>query len=58
MDFAQNYWGQHDIILKNEILTEQGSDTIHDVIPMKYQKYPSNTLLKHVNVLVKVNKSP
>ena len=30
---------------------------IHANIPMKYQKYPSTTILKHVNVLPKVNKS-
>ena len=40
------------------MLTKRGSDTIHDVIPTKYQKYPSNTILKHVNVLAKVNKLP
>ena len=30
---------------------------IHAVILTKYQKYPSTTILKHVNVLAKVNKS-
>ena len=56
MDFTQNYWGQRDIINKAKILTKQVSDTIHDVIPTKYQKYPSNTILKYANVLAKVNK--
>ena len=31
---------------------------IHAKIPTKYQKYPSNTILKHANVLDKVNKLP
>ena len=31
---------------------------MHAVIPTKYQKYPSTTILKHMNVLAKVNKSP
>ena len=31
---------------------------IHAVIPKKYQKYPSTAILKHANVLTKVNKSP
>ena len=39
-------------------LTKLGSDTINDVIPKKYQKHSSNTILKHANVLAKVNKSP
>ena len=29
---------------------------IYTVIPMKYSKYPSNTTLKHANVLEKANK--
>ena len=31
---------------------------IHDVIPTKYQKYFSTTILEHANFLAKVNKSP
>ena len=31
---------------------------IHDVIPTKYQKYFSTTILEHAKVLAKVNKSP
>ena len=40
------------------ILTKLGADTIYTVLPMKYQKYPSTTILKHANVLDKVNKLP
>ena len=40
------------------MLTKRGSDTIHDIIPTKYQKYPSTTILKLANVLAKVNKPP
>ena len=58
MIFTQNYWGQCDIISKIVILTKQGTDTIHAIIPMKYHKCLSTTILKHVNVLAKVNKSP
>ena len=58
MEFTQNYWGQRHIITKTKIWTKQGSDKIHDVIPTKYQKYPSNKILKHDNVLAKVNKLP
>ena len=43
---------------KTKILTKQGSDTIHDIITKKYRKYPSNKILKHANVLSKVNKLP
>ena len=32
-------------------------DTMHTAIPTKYQKYPSITILKHTNVLTKLNKS-
>ena len=31
---------------------------IHHVIPTKYQKYFSTTILEHANFLAKVNKSP
>ena len=54
----ENYWGQRDIINKIIILTKSRTDTIHAVIPMKYRKYPSTTILKHANVLAEVNKSP
>ena len=53
-----NDWGQRDITNKTKILIKRGSDKTHDVIPKKYKKYPSNTILKHANVLAKVNKSP
>ena len=56
MELAQNDWGQGDIINKITILIKQGTYMIHAVITMKYQKYPSTTILKHVNVLAKVNK--
>ena len=58
MEFTQNDWGQRDIINKIVILTKRGTDTIHAVIPEKYQKYPSTTILEHANVLAKVNKLP
>ena len=41
---------------KITILTKQGKDTTHAVITMKYQKYTSTAVLKHANVLAKVNK--
>ena len=56
MDFTPNEWVQRDIINKIKILTKQGTDMIHAIIPMKYQKYPSTSTLKHANVLAKVNK--
>ena len=40
------------------ILNKRGSDIIYDVIPSKYQKYFSTTILEHAKFLVKVNKSP
>ena len=46
------------IIKKIIILTKLVTDTIHAVIPKKYEKYPSTTILKHDNVLAKVNISP
>ena len=58
MEFTQNNQGQGDIINKLKILTKQGTDTIHAVIPKKHQKYPWTTILTHENVLAKVNKSP
>ena len=57
MSFTQNDWSQPNITSKIIILTKRGTDTIHDVIQTKYHKYPSTTILKHVNVLAKVNKS-
>ena len=56
MEFTKNDRGQRDIINKTKLLTKRGSDTIHDVIPKKYHKYPSKTILKHANILAKVNK--
>ena len=58
MKFTQNDWGQRDIINKTKILTKRGSDTIHDVVQTKYQKYPSNTILEHANILSEANKLP
>ena len=43
---------------KNYNIDQQGTDTIHAIITKKCQKYPSNTTLKHVNILDKVNKFP
>ena len=40
------------------MLTKRGTYLIHAIIPTKYQKYPSTTILKHVIYLAKVNKSP
>ena len=58
ISFTQNDWGQCDIINRIIILTKRGTDTRHSVIPTKYQKYPSTTILKHMNYLDKLNKSP
>ena len=58
MEFTQNNCGQCDIINIIIKLTKRGSDTIDELIPMKYQKYPSNTIIKHANVLAEVNKFP
>ena len=58
MEFTQNYWGQHDIINKIVILTKQGTDKIHAVIPKKYWKYPWTTILKDAIFLAKVKKLP
>ena len=58
MEFKQNEWIHRDVINKIRILTKQGTDMIHTVILMKYQKYPSTTILKHANVLAEVNKLP
>ena len=58
MEFTQNDWGQHGIINKIIILIKRGSYMIHDVIPTKYQKYFSITIIEHANFLARVNKSP
>ena len=58
MEFTQNDCGKHEIINKIIILNKRGSDMIHDVIPTKYQKYFSTTILEHANFLAKVNKLP
>ena len=58
MDLMQNDWGQRDIIIKIKILTKQVTYTIHAVILTKYHKYPSTTILKHSDILAKVNKLP
>ena len=55
MKFTKNDWGWSDIINKTKILTKRGSDAINDIISKKYQKYPSNTKVKHANVFAKVN---
>ena len=57
-NFTQNDWIQHDIISEIYILNKQGADTAHAIIPTKYKKYTSTTILKYSNVLAKVNKSP
>ena len=57
MSFTQNDCNQRDIINKIIILTKQGTDMIHAIIPMKYKKYPSTAILKHENVFDTVNKS-
>ena len=58
MEFTQNDSGQREIINKIEISIKRGKYTINAIIPKKYQKYPSTTILKHVNILAKVNKPP
>ena len=56
MSFTQNEWSQHDIINIIIILTKKGTNTIHAIMPTKYQKDPSTTILKHANDLAKVDK--
>ena len=46
------------MIIKIIILNKKSRDTIHAIVLRKYKKYPSTTILKHANVLAKVNKSP
>ena len=55
---THNEGGQRDTINNIIILTKKGAYTIYTIIMTKYQKYPSTTILKHVNVLAKVNKLP
>ena len=38
MEFTQNNEGQQDIINRIKILAKQGSDKIHEAIPIEYQK--------------------
>ena len=47
MKFTHNEWGQRDIIKHIIILTKRGADKIYTVIPMKYDNYTSNKILKH-----------
>ena len=35
---------------------QRGTNKIHAAISKKYQNYPPTTILKHANVLAKVNK--
>ena len=58
MEFTQNYWSQRDVMNKIIILTKLGTDMIQAVIPTKFKKYPSTTILKHAGVLFTLNKSP
>ena len=58
MSFSHNEQGEGDIINNIIILTKRSADTIYTVSMTKYKKYPSTTILKHVNILAKVNKSP
>ena len=46
------------MINKIIVLSKGGPDTINDVILVKYHKCPSIKILKHANVLAKVNKFP
>ena len=39
-------------------IKRRGTDAINDAIPMKHQKYPPKTILKHANVLAELSKSP
>ena len=57
IELTQNDWGQSDIINKIKVSAKRGSDKIHAIIMTKYQKCPSSTILKHENVLVKLNGS-
>ena len=56
MEFTQSYSGQCDIINQIKIFPKRVTYMINAVIPTKYQKYPSTTILEHANDLAKVNK--
>ena len=43
---------------QNYNIKQWDTDTIHAVFLVNYQKNPSTTILKHVNILDKVNISP
>ena len=58
IEFAQNDWSQRDILDKIIILKKEVTYTLHAVILKKYHEYPLTKILKHLNVLAKVNKSP
>ena len=53
MEFAQSYWSQCDIIKMVTILNKRGTDTVHSVIIIKCQKYPSIIILKHYILWIK-----
>ena len=55
---THNDWGQFDIINNIIVLTKRGADTVHTIIPKKYQKYPSTIILKQEFFLARVNNSP
>ena len=55
--FTKNDLSQRGIIKNFIILTKQDTNKIHDYILTIYHKYPSPKILKHANVLAKVNKS-
>ena len=57
MSFTKNDCGQHHII-KCYNINQRGTDTLHGVIPIKYQNYPSTTILKNAKILAKANKFP
>ena len=46
------------MINKIIVQNKRGTDMIHVVILTEYHKYPSTTVLKHANILAKVNNSP
>ena len=58
MSFTHNDLDQCDIINHIIILTKRGADKIYTILPKKHYRYPSTTILKHANALVKVNKPP
>ena len=58
MEFTQNDESKRDIINNIIILAKRGTYMVQAVIPKKCHKYPSTKILKHANVLAKVNKMP